>query len=322
MKQTLLPHQTNTLFVTDGGLETTLVFHEQIPLPYFAAFDLLRTARGRATLRNYFRAYCSLALRYRVGFILESPTWRANPDWAQRLGYTSEQLVQANRDAIGLMHEIRADFESPDSPMIVSGCVGPRGDGYQPLALMSAREAADYHGPQLQTYREAGADLVTAITMNYVEEALGIADAAAALDIPAVISFTVETDGRLPTGQTLREAVEAVDTRAARPPAYYMINCAHPTHFRSALPAGDPWLERIRGLRANASCRSHAELDASTELDGGDPEELGRHYRHLRERLPNLQILGGCCGTDHRHVEAICESCLNTSRRNSLITNP
>jgi S-methylmethionine-dependent homocysteine/selenocysteine methylase len=310
MNSSLLPHHTDRPFVTDGGLETTLVFHEKIELPCFAAFDQLRTPDGREILREYYRTYAKLARKYAVGFILESPTWRANPDWAKKLGYTDATLIDANRDAIALMDEVRWEFETPETPVIISGCVGPRGDGYQPTALMTAREAADYHRPQLRTYRDAGADIVTAITLNYVEEAIGVADAAAALGIPAVISFTTETDGKLPTGQTLGEAIEAVDAAASQPPAYYMINCAHPTHLRDALPEGAPWLERIRGLRANASCRSHAELDESSDLDAGNPEELAGQYRQLRGKLTKLNILGGCCGTDHRHVEAICHHCL------------
>ncbi|HET6409744.1 MAG TPA: homocysteine S-methyltransferase family protein [Chthoniobacteraceae bacterium] len=311
MKASVLPHLTDRPYVTDGGLETTLVFHENIDLPCFAAFDLLRTPAGRETLREYYRTYANFAREFRVGFILESPTWRANPDWAQKLGYTKAGLVDANRNAIALMHEVRAEFETPETPVVVSGCLGPRGDGYQPSALMSAREAAAYHRPQIRTYRDEGVDLVTAFTLNYAEEAIGIADAAADLGIPAVISFTTETDGKLPTGQGLGEAIEAVDAAASQMPAYYMINCAHPTHLRDALPTGAPWLKRIRGLRANASCRSHAELDESPDLDSGNPQELAGQYRQLRRKLTNLQILGGCCGTDHRHVEAICQSCFS-----------
>jgi S-methylmethionine-dependent homocysteine/selenocysteine methylase len=310
MKQSLLPHQTDRPFVTDGGLETTLVFHEKIELPCFAAFDLLKTPDGRETLREYYRTYAKLAREYGAGFILESPTWRANPDWAKKLGYTDAALIEANRDAIALMHEIRAEFETSETPVVISGCVGPRGDGYQPSALMSAREAANYHSPQIRTYRDAGVDLITAVTLNYVEEAIGVADAAAALGIPAVISFTTETDGKLPTGQSLGQAIEIVDAAASVTPAYYMINCAHPTHFRDVLPDAAPWLERIRGLRANASCRSHAELDESPDLDAGNSEELAGQYRNLRQKLSNLHVFGGCCGTDHRHVEAICHTCL------------
>ena len=313
MKTSLLPHHTDRPFVTDGGLETTLIFHEKIDLPCFAAFDLLKTPAGRATLREYYRTYAQLAREHAVGFVLESPTWRANPDWAKKIGYTDAALIDANRAAMELMHELRAEFETPETPVVISGCVGPRGDGYQPSARMTPGEAADYHGPQIRTYRDAGADLITAVTMNYIEEALGVANAAAALEIPAVISFTTETDGKLPGGQTLGEAIETVDAAAAKAPAYYMINCAHPTHLRDALPEGAPWLQRIRGLRANASCRSHTELDESPDLDAGNPEELACQYRELRRRLPNLHIFGGCCGTDHRHVAAICRTCLNAA---------
>jgi S-methylmethionine-dependent homocysteine/selenocysteine methylase len=305
-----LPHESATPFITDGGLETTLVFHEKIDLPCFAAFPLLKFPAGREVLRRYYRQYAEMAVRFRTGFILESPTWRANPDWAAKLDYSAAELDAANRDAIHLMHEIVAAHETAESPMIISGCVGPRGDGYKVDTAMTAAQAASYHGPQIQAYREAGADLVSAITMTYADEAVGIANAAAAIGLPSVISFTVETDGRLPNGQTLRKAIEQVDAQAERAPVYYMINCAHPTHFAHELPRGAAWLKRIAGVRANASCRSHAELDESTELDAGNPQELAAQYRQLREVLPNLNVLGGCCGTDHRHIEAICETCL------------
>jgi S-methylmethionine-dependent homocysteine/selenocysteine methylase len=309
-QHTQLPHQSPVPFLTDGGLETTLIFHERLDLPCFAAFPLLKNAAGREILRQYYRNYAQLAGRFGVGLVLESTGWRGNPDWAEKLGYSPAELDAPNHDGVRLMHEIRAEFETPDSPMVVSGAVGPRGDGYKIGATMTPEQAARYHMRQIRVYRDAGADLVSAFTMTYVEEALGIVNAAAAMDIPAVISFTLETDGRLPSGQTLREAIEEVDSRATRPPAYYMINCAHPTHFMAELPAGAPWLERIVGIRANASCRSHAELDESPDLDAGDPAELGGQYHHLRKILPRLNVLGGCCGTDHRHLEAICECCL------------
>lgn len=308
-----LPHDFSVPFITDGGLETTLVFHKGIDLPCFAAFPLIDNASGRQILREYYETYARLAVRFGAGFVLESPGWRGNPDWAAKLGYSQEKLDAANRAGIRLMHEILGAHETPASPMLISGAIGPRGDGYKIGATMSADEAASYHAAQIRAYREAGADFISAFTLTYAEEALGIAEAAAGLRIPAVISFTLETDGRLPNGQTLREAVEFVDARASTAPAYYMINCAHPTHFAAELSAGEPWLERIGGLRANASCRSHAELDESTDLDAGNPAELGAQYRRLLDVLPNLKVLGGCCGTDDRHLEAICECCLAES---------
>lgn len=305
-----LPQLGGDLFLADGGIETTLIFLEGHELPHFAAFDLLRRPGGRTALEKYFRTYARIATRHGVGLVLESATWRASPDWAAKLGYTPTDLADANLAALDLLHAIRQDYERGPTRIVLSGCIGPRGDGYRPEALMSEAEAEDYHAVQAGLFRDAEADLVTAITMTYPAEAIGLARAARAAGMPVVISFTTETDGRLPTGETLREAVERVDEATGGAPAYYMVNCAHPTHFAGALPGGEAWVERIRGLRANASTRSHAELDEATDLDDGDPVQLAREYRALGDRLPSLNVLGGCCGTDHRHIEAICRTWL------------
>jgi len=309
-----LPQLGEGLFLTDGGIETTLIFHEGLELPDFAAYDLLRRPGGEAALAKYFRAYAELARRFEVGIVLESATWRASRDWAERLGHTPAQLAELNRAAIRQLEAIRAEFETPRTPVVISGCLGPRGDGYNPAKRMSPDEAESYHREQASIFADSAADLLTAITMNYTEEAIGIARAARRAGMPVVISFTVEIDGRLPTGDSLRSALEQVDAATAAYPAYYMINCAHPTHFaplfpESVLAGGEPWTQRIRGLRANASRQSHAELNESPTLDVGNPVELGREYAALKRRLPKLSVLGGCCGTDHRHVEQIAEAC-------------
>ncbi len=303
-----LPQLENALFLTDGGLETTLIFHDGHDLPHFAAYDLLTRDGGEEALRRYFEPYVNIALARGVGIVLETPTWRANPDWAALLGHSGEELEALNRRAVELLLELRDDFETESTPIVVSGCIGPRGDGYVVGETMSAEEAASYHGAQVRTLAEAGADLVTAITMTYADEALGIARAAEAAEVPVVISFTVETDGRLPSGQPLGEAIDQVDAATDEAAAYVMVNCAHPSHFYDVLEPGSRWTGRIRGLRANASRMSHAELDGAEELDMGDPEELAHEYLALRERLPSLAVLGGCCGTDHRHVGAISEA--------------
>ena len=305
-----LPQLSNNLFLTDGGLETTIIFHQGLELPEFAAFDLLKYDTGLQSLQQYFRTYATMAKNYQVGLILESATWRANPDWGTKLGYSSVALAELNHKAIAMLHDIRQEYETEHSQMVISGCVGPRGDGYIPSDAMTVDEAQQYHQSQIETFRDAEADLVTAITMNYVEEAIGITRTAQAVGMPVVISFTVETDGKLPTGQLLQDAIAQVEQDTNQAPAYYMINCAHPTHFAEALISGEPWLERIRGIRANASTKSHAELNESETLDDGNPEELGSQYRELKNKLKNLNVLGGCCGTDHRHVEAICKACL------------
>ena len=305
-----LPQLAGDLFLTDGGIETTLIYHDGLDLPCFASFVLLRDDGGVAALRRYFRTYAALAREYGVGCILESPTWRANPDWGGKLGYAAEELAAANRAAIALLGEVRGAYEAPGSPMVISGCIGPRGDGYVPSAVMSPDAAERYHRAQIDALARTEADMVTAITMNYADEAIGIVRAARTAGMPVAISFTVETDGRLPTGQPLRQAIERTDEATRGGPAYYMVNCAHPSHFAGVLEEGEAWTGRIRGVRANASTKSHAELDASEELDEGDPLAFGREHRELRDRLPGLTVLGGCCGTDHRHIEAICRACV------------
>lgn len=304
-----LPQLSGGLFLTDGGIETTLIFREGLALPYFAAFDLLKHEEGCAALQKYFRTYAAIARLYAVGCILESATWRASADWGAKLGYSATALSEMNRRAIALLHEIRSEYEHDTTRMVISGCIGPRGDGYNPTVLMHEDDAQSYHAVQAATFRDAEADMVTAITMTYAAEAIGLTRAAQAAGMPVVISFTVETDGRLPGGQALREAIEQVDDATGQAPAYYMINCAHPTHFAGVLAAGEAWLDRIGGVRANASSKSHAELDEAAELDDGNPVELGRQYRELRAKLRKLNVLGGCCGTDHRHVEEICKAC-------------
>lgn len=305
-----LPQLSGDIFLTDGGLETTLIFHNGLDLPHFAAFDLLKNDDGSAILRNYFSSYAKIAAENGIGFIFESATWRANPDWATKLNYSENELANANRKSIALMAVIRNELQNEKSKMVLSGCLGPRGDGYKADYKMSAGEAQNYHSSQIQAFAATEADLVTAITMTYVEEAIGITNAGTAAGMPAVISFTVETDGKLPSGQTLDSAIKQVDEATRNAPAYYMINCAHPTHFEDAIESDAPWISRIKGIRANASKMSHAELDEAEELDDGNPEELGQLYKGLRMKLPNLNILGGCCGTDQRHIEQICKSCL------------
>ena len=307
-----LPQLDRDFFLTDGGIETTLIFLDGLDLPDFAAFDLLKRRDGEAVLRRYFRAYAALAQRFGTGLILESPTWRASADWGARLGYSAGELAEANRRAIGLLEEIRGELRSHPKPVVISGCLGPRGDGYQPTSMMSERDAEAYHTPQIQTFRDTAADMITAITMNYLEEAVGIVRAATRAALPVAISFTVETDGRLPTGQPLRAAIEAVDAATSHAPAYYMVNCAHPTHFEDVLLDRAPWIQRVRGLRANASRKSHAELNESTELDIGDPAELAAQHARLKRLLPHLTVMGGCCGTDVRHVEQIAAACLRS----------
>lgn len=304
-----LPQLNGSLFLSDGGLETDLIFNDGIELPEFASFVLLDDEAGTAALRKYFSRFMAIASEYNTGFVFESPTWRSSPEWGAVLGYDSAALAQANRRAIELMKELREELAESTGPIVISGCLGPRGDGYVIENAMTADEAAEFHRAQVEAFAEAGADQVTAITMTNVAEATGIVKAAIDAGIPSAISFTVETDGLLPEGIPLLDAIAAVDAATDSAPAYYMVNCAHPDHFASALDESSPVTARIRGIRANASRMSHAELDEAEELDDGNPDELAQQYAQLRERFPSINVLGGCCGTDARHIAAIARAC-------------
>lgn len=305
MTTAILPQLAGGLFLSDGGLETTLVYLDGVALPCFAAFPLLKDEAGRERLRRYCHPYLQLcADTPGAGFVLETATWRANPDWGRLLGYDAAELAQANIDAVRLLHGLRAEWlPRLTGPLVLSGVIGPRGDGYVADAPDSVEEAMGYHLPQAAALRDGGVDMLAAVTMTSSAEAVGIARAAHKVDLPLAISFTVETDGRLPSGESLREAMAIVD--ADSPPAYFSVNCAHPIHFSAGLVEGCDWARRIRGFRANASTLSHAELDVATELDTGDPVDLAGHYQRLRVPLPALNVLGGCCGTDVRHLRAI-----------------
>lgn len=297
-----LPQLSDKIFLTDGGIETSLIFLQGFDLPHFASFTLLNDEQGCAALKDYFRSYARIAKEAGFGFVLETPTWRASQDWGDKLGYSKEAMIDVNLEAIRMMESLRSEFEGPDQPFVISGNVGPRGDGYRVDAQMSVNEARDYHSVQISTFAKSAADCVTAATINYVEEAIGIALAARDHNMPVIISFTVETDGRLPSGLDLDDAITTVDIATGGYVQYYMVNCAHPSHFEANLESMEN-IERLKGVRANASRCSHAELDEAEELDDGNPFEFGMDYQRLRERFPSLTVFGGCCGTDHRHIE-------------------
>jgi S-methylmethionine-dependent homocysteine/selenocysteine methylase len=293
------------LTVTDGGLETTLVFHQGIDLTDFAAFPLLDTEVGRAALADYYQPYLDLARRLGAPVLVDTPTWRANLDWGARLSYDAIRLAAVNRRAVEFVRQLATGLPVEQ---VVNGVIGPRGDGYVIGETMSASEAAAYHGLQARAFAEAGAAMMTAVTMTYVDEAIGVARAAGSVGLPVVISFTVETDGALPSGEPLGDAIARVDNDTDGAPAYYMINCAHPAHFAEQLTTGADWLARVKAIRANASRCSHAQLDEATELDRGDVADLAAWYGRLDAILPDLRVVGGCCGTDHEHVAAIAGS--------------
>jgi homocysteine S-methyltransferase len=290
--------------ITDGGLETWLVFLREVELPAFAAYPLAGTEEGRALLTEYYEHYAAIAAAHGSAVVLEAPTWRANPEWAATLGHDLDALAALIAAGVGVVTDVRNRWTGSE-PFLVGGTVGPRGDGYVLGATMDADAAEEYHSFQVRQMAAAGVDVVTALTMGYVDEAVGITRAAHTAGLPAIVSFTLETDGRLPSGDTLGDAIAATDAATGGYPMHYMINCAHPTHFDDVLDPSAPWIGRVGGLRANASTLSHAELDEMEVLDAGDPHDLAARYVALRSTLPALRVIGGCCGTDERHVAAI-----------------
>ena len=289
-------------YVTDGGIETDLIFNRGIDLPEFASFPLLDSEAGRQALRDYFLDYVHIAADADAHLLLETPTWRANRDHAAELGYDDAAVDRINRQAVELLAAFAEEHASRLAGWEVGGIIGPRGDGYRSDGPIDPDEAAEYHRPQVEAFRAAGAGRVTALTLTDAGEAIGVARAAADVGLRCGIGFTVETDGRLPDGSTLGDAIVHVD--AVSPPAYFVINCAHPSHIARALDGRD-WQDRIGGLRVNASTMSHAELDEAETLDDGDPRQLAADQRPLLFEFSQLEVLGGCCGTDARHVGAM-----------------
>ena len=293
--------------ITDAGLETWLLFQQGVDLPAFAAYPLAATSDGKRLLSEYYEHYVAIAQSLGASIVLETPTWRANPDWAATLGHDRAALAELIAASVDVVAAVRASWAGNGS-FLMGGTVGPRGDGYRIESMMTTDDAAAYHSFQIECMAARGVDVITAMTMGYVEEAIGIVRVGRALGLPVVVSFTLETDGRLPSAMSLGEAIETTDAATSGGAQHFMINCAHPTHFADVLKGKPAWASRIGGLRANASSLSHAELDEMVELDEGDPADLAARYVALRSLLPALRVLGGCCGTDHRHVAAIAQA--------------
>ncbi|MCD7058297.1 homocysteine S-methyltransferase family protein [Pelagibacterium xiamenense] len=304
-----LPQLQGQMFVTDGGFETFMIFHEGQELPYFNVFLLNDSEQGRERTRQYYRRYLPIAREAGQGFLFDTNTWRANPDWGALVDYDAAKLRAVNIKAVRLCREIAGEFEAEGIRTLVSGQIGPRRDAWQYDGQMTVAEAEAYHAPQIDAFAEAGADLATAYTLTNTPEAIGIVNRARAAGLPIVVSFTLESDGNLPGGKPLGRAITEVDATTDGAPAYYMINCAHPVHFAATIRHAGHWVDRIGGLRVNASMKSHAELDESETLDVGDWNDLAQRYQRLLPLLPNIRVLGGCCGTDHRHIAAVCHQC-------------
>ena len=301
-----LPQLDGGLYLTDAGLETDLIFNKGIDIREFAAHTLLPDPVGRQALADYFRGFLSLARDLGTGFVLDSQTWKAHLHWADDLQTTEPELAQVNHDAVEFIAGIRAEFTENAEPIVLNGLIGPRGDAYAPESAIVADEAENYHATQIGWLADTDVDMVTAMTFTQSAEAIGVVRAALTAGLPIVVSFTVETNGALPSGESLGEAIEAVDDATNGAVAYFMVNCAHPDHF-SHVVGDTEWSRRIHGLRCNASRQSHAELDEAEVLDDGDAQDLAEGYGRLIEAMPWVNVFGGCCGSDLRHVTAIAQ---------------
>ena len=310
MFRTCLPQLDGGLYLTDAGIETDLIFNKGIEIREFATHTLLPNEHGRQAIADYFRGFLGLAAEVGAGFVLDSQTWKAHPHWADALQASDDDLADANRDSIMFIAGLRSEFSDNAAPIVLNGIIGPRGDAYAPDVAIAAAEAEEYHAKQIGWLADTDVDMVTAMTFTQSDEAIGVVRAADAAGLPIVVSFTVETDGSLPTGESLGHAIDAVDAATNGSAAYFMVNCAHPDHFSDVVVDAE-WTRRIRGVRCNASRMSHAELDEAEVLDDGDIHELADGYRGLIDSMPWLNIIGGCCGSDLRHVTEIARMLTN-----------
>ena len=301
------------VYLTDGGIETDLIFNKGQTLPLFSAFVLNDTTQGREVIKQYYRDYLPVARDAGLPFLLTTDTWRASSNWADQLGYDPSALRRNNETAVELCGEMQDEFAAQSVVTRISGVLGPRLDAWVHDGAITVEEALSYHAPQIDTFAKAGVDEIAAITLTNTPEAIGIARAAKNAGLPVVLSFTVETDGTLPGGESLASAVERVDHETGGVPAFYMVSCAHPDHFAKVLMGDAVLAKRIGGLRANASTKSHVELDQSPDIDIGDIDGFGKAHRPLIAALPNLTVIGGCCGTDHRHIASLCRHCLSAA---------
>ena len=306
-------------FLTFAGGETHLLFQQGFPLREFCAFEVLRDDRAFERMTNaVLRPIIDAAAAGGFGVITDCFLWRASPDYMAKLGYAPADVRRFNHEGVAMVRRLLLAAASRPGghpgPLVLAADPGPRGDGYKLDAgqRLDAEAARAYHMPQLAALAETDVAVVTALTMTSVAEAVGLGRAARDVGLPLIISPTVETDGTLPDGTSLGEFVTRVDEALGGDPLFYMVNCAHPTHVERTLEAarqrGEPWLKRFRGFRANASAKSHQELDEATELDRGDVADLAARVAGLRGRY-DLWAIGGCCGTDAEHLGAIAAAC-------------
>ncbi len=300
----MLPQQSGRLMTSADGFETWMQYVDGFTLRHFCGFELLNDPRGAACLRDYHRKIVEAAVANGFGVINEGLHYRASKDWGTLIGFSREGLEEINIRGIEFYRDFAREYGTPETPMIVSGAIGPKGDAHNIGRVPDAAEAEDYHADQILTMRKAGVDQVTAMTFSGVEEAIGFCRAAKAAELPVVVSFFVARGGRLKGGESLQEAITRVDAATDAAPAYFMINCTHPTEFEAGLAAG-AWTARLGGFMPNAVAAETLDLCRLGHLEDGDPDELGGQMAELARRFTHANVWGGCCGTDSRHIGQI-----------------
>lgn len=304
-KHTSLPPQKEGRFyLTEGGTETELMYRHGFELPHFAMFPLLDNPNALSRMKDMFRSYLDVAAKHQFCALMGGLDYRASPDWGELLGYSPASLADANLQSIEFLREVASEYSSQIPEILFVGLVGPRGDAYERNETITENEAEDYHAVQLETLKKANVDSALAITFNNIPESVGVARAAARIGVPLAVSLTLDSNSKLHSGPSLAEAITTIDRETDQSPEYFLINCSHPVEYEPAIEPGD-WINRIRGVRPNASKMEKIALCQIGRLEEGDPEELGMQCGDLARRYPHMDIWGGCCGTWSNHLDEI-----------------
>lgn len=305
MRNRFPAQKAGTIYLTEGGQETEVMYRHGFELPEFAMFPLLDNPAALNVMREMYQRYLDVAARHGCVALMGGLDYRASPDWGRKIGLSDQQLADYQQRAIAFLRDVAAPYVGQLPGVMFVGCIGPRGDAYSLNQTMTEEEAEEYHSFQLAGLKAAGVDLAMAMTFNNVPEAVGIARAAARADLPLEISFTLDSNHRLKSGPSLKSAIETVDFLAGEDrPDFYGINCSHPLEFSPALEPGT-WTRRIRSLRPNAAMMDKQSLCALGHLEEGDPVSLGSLMGMLARGHPHVDMWGGCCGTWDKHLEHI-----------------
>lgn len=299
--------QEGRFYLSEGGTETELMYKYGFELPEFAMFPLLNNPDAVSKMREMFRSYLEVVAVNGMCALMGGLDYRASPDWGERLGYSPEGLAEANHHALAFLREIADEYTTDIQEILIQGVIGPRGDAYERNETITENEAEDYHSVQLKTLKEADVDLALAMTFNNIRESIGVARAAAKVGVPLAISFIVNSESKLDTGQSLGEAIATIDAETNHAPEFYSVNCCHPIEYEPAIESYD-WINRVRGVRPNASKRDKIALCQLGHLEDGDPVELGQQCGDLARRYPHMDIWGGCCGTWDNHLNEIAKN--------------